>query len=104
MSAEPMWMSGGSNSWARSARSQSLSASVEPRLFADARRGAADVEGTHRELSAGFADGLRRDDAGGFTEFDQTARSEVTPVARDADAALGFAGQHGADLNPLDAG
>ena len=66
--------------------------------------GAADVEGTHGELGAGLADGLRRDDADGFAHLHHLAGAEVAAVAEDADAALGLAGEHGADLDPLDAG
>ena len=76
---------------------------IEARLFGDSRCRTADVEGTHGELGSGFADGLRRDDAGSFAEFDEAARSQVAAVAHDADTALGFAGEHGADLHPLDA-
>src|SRR5262249_40659002 len=64
----------------------------------------ADVEGTHGELRSRLADGLRRNDAGRFAEFDETARSQVAAVAHHANTALRFAGQHGADLHPLDAG
>src|SRR5215470_17021948 len=49
-------------------------------------------------------DGLCRDDAGSFAEFDEAPRGQVAPVAHHANAALRFAGQHGADLHPLDAG
>ena len=67
------------------------------------RGGAADVEGAHGELGAGLADGLRRDDADGLAHLDHLAGAEVAAVAEDADAALGLAGEHGADLDPLDA-
>src|SRR6202012_4473520 len=50
------------------------------------------------------ADRLRRDHAYRLTQLDHAARSQVTAVAQDADAALGFAGQHGTDLHLLDAG
>ena len=36
--------------------------------------------------------------------LDHAAGAEVTAVAEDADAALGFAGEDGADLDALDAG
>ena len=62
------------------------------------------MEGTHGELGAGLADGLRRDDADGFAHLDHLAGAEVTAVAEDADAALGLAGEHRADLDALDAG
>ena len=63
-----------------------------------------DVEGTHGELRARLADGLRGDDADRFAALDQAAGGEVASVAELADAALGFAGQHGADLDALDTG
>ena len=73
-------------------------------LLADTGRGTADVEGTHGELRAGFADGLRRDHADRFAALHQPPRRQVAAVARHADPALGFAGQHGADLDALDTG
>src|SRR5208283_520888 len=78
--------------------------SFEAGLFGDSRRRTADVEGTHGELGSGLADGLGRDDAGGFAQFDEASGSQVAAVAHHADAALGFAGQHGTDFHPLDAG
>src|SRR5208283_573181 len=63
----------------------------------------ADVEGAHRQLSAGLADGLGGDDADGFALLDEAASGEISPVAELADAALGFAGEHGADLDAVDA-
>ncbi len=77
---------------------------IEARLLRNSRCRTTDVEGTHRELRSRFADGLRRDDAGGLAQFDQPARSQVAAVAHHANAALRFAGQHRADLHPLDAG
>jgi hypothetical protein len=70
----------------------------------DSRCGAADVEGTHGELGAGLADGLRRDDADGLAHLHHLAGAEVAAVAEDADPALGLAGEHGAYLDALDAG
>jgi len=58
----------------------------------------------HGELRSGLADGLRRDHAGGFAQFDHAAGGEVASVAGDADSTPRFAGEHGADLHPLDAG
>src|SRR5262249_24959508 len=66
----------------------------------NARRGTADVEGTHGELRAGFADGLRGDDADRFTEFDHAARSEVAAIAKGANTAAGFASEHGTNADP----
>ena len=73
-------------------------------LLVDSRRRTTDVEGTHGQLGAGFADGLRRDHADRFAAFDEASGGQIAAVARDADAALGFAGQHRADLDALDTG
>ena len=54
---------------------------LERRLLADARRRAADVEGPHRQLRAGLANRLRRDDADGLAELDRLAGREVAAVA-----------------------
>src|SRR5262249_19894440 len=70
--------------------------------FGDARCGTTDVECAHGELRAGFADGLRGNDADGFAEFDHAARSEVAAVAEGANTAAGFASEHGANANALD--
>src|SRR5262249_11751992 len=70
--------------------------------FGDARCRTADVERAHGELRAGFADGLRGNDADGFAELDHAARSEVAAVAEGANTAAGFASEHGADANALD--
>ena len=72
-------------------------------LFGDARRRSADVERAHGELRAGLADGLRGDDADGFAQLDHAAGGQVAAVAAGADAAPGFAGEHGANLDALDA-
>src|ERR1019366_8456161 len=70
----------------------------------DSGRRTADVEGTHGQLGAGFADGLRRDHADRFAALHQPPGGQVASVARHADAALGFAGQYGADFDTLDTG
>ncbi len=64
---------------------------------------AADVEGPHRQLRAGLADGLGGDDAAGLAELDHLAGGRRAAVAELADAPLGLAGQDRADLDPLDA-
>src|SRR3989449_715618 len=69
----------------------------------DAAGRAADVERPPRKLGAGLADGLRRDDADGLAQLGQAAGAEVTPVAEHADAALGVAGEPGADAHALEA-
>src|SRR6185437_14513709 len=79
-------------------------ASFQARLLRNSRCRTADVAGTHGELRAGFTDGLRRDDAGGFAQFDGASGSQVAAIAGDAHAALRFAGEHGADLDALNAG
>jgi len=50
------------------------------------------------------ADGLRRDDAHSLTALHHPAGREIAAVAKLADAALGFAGQHRTDLNALATG
>ena len=73
-------------------------------LLVDSRRRTTDVERTHGQLRARFADGLRRDHADRFAALHQPSGRQVAAVARHADAALGFAGQHRADLDALDTG
>src|SRR6202140_5219294 len=68
----------------------------------DARSGSADVEGTHGELRARFADGLRGDDADSLAELDHPARRQVAAVAQRANAAPGFASEHGTNAHALD--
>ena len=74
------------------------------RLFGDARRGAADVEGAQRQLRARLADRLRGENADRLAEVDHFHRGQVAAVAHPADAALALAGEHRADLDVLDAG
>src|SRR5262249_9946996 len=69
--------------------------------LADAGSRATDVEGTHGELRAGFADGLRGDDADGFAHFDHAAGGQVAAIAERANTAPGFAGEHGTDAHAL---
>src|SRR6201990_2602088 len=76
---------------------------LDERLLVDLRR-AADVERAHRQLRAGLADRLRRDDADGLTVVDRGAAGQVAAVALAADAVDEFAGQRRADLYFLDAG
>ena len=66
--------------------------------------GAADVEGPHGQLGARLADRLGGDDADRFADVDRRAAGQVAAVAGAADADLGFAGQHRADLHRLHAG
>lgn len=76
---------------------------LEIRAFDFLGRRTADVEGTHGELRAGLADGLRRDDADRLADVDEVAAGKVAPVAQRADAAFGLAGQRGADHHGVDA-
>src|SRR3989449_675952 len=69
----------------------------------DAAGRAADVERPHRELRTGLADGLRGDDADRLAQLGQAAGAEVAAVAEHADAALGVAGEAGADAHALEA-
>ena len=63
-----------------------------------------DVEGAHRQLRAGLADGLGGDDTDGFAGIDQAATTQVAAVALGAQAKAGGTGQRGADLDFIDAG
>src|SRR5580693_9358615 len=75
---------------------------LDERLLGDLRR-AADVERAHGELSARLADRLGGDDAHRLAHIDRGAAGKVAPVALAAGAAAGLAGEHGADLDLLDA-
>ena len=72
---------------------------VEARLVLHAAGSTADVEGTHGELGARLADGLRGDNAAGLAELDHAAGAEVAAVAERAHAAARLAGEHRADLD-----
>ena len=58
-----------------------------------ARRDAAQMEGTHRQLRARFANRLRRDDANRFADFHAVIGREVMTVARCTNAVTQFASQ-----------
>src|SRR6185369_16522848 len=75
----------------------------DERLLVDLRR-TADVERAHRQLRAGFADRLRRNDADRLTMVDRRAAGKIAAVALAADAVDEFAGQSRANLHFLDAG
>src|SRR5579863_4339678 len=74
------------------------------RLLGNTADRASDVESTHGELSAWFADGLRSDDADGFAQFHHAPAGQVAAVTARADPAAGFASEHRADFHPHDAG
>jgi hypothetical protein len=67
-------------------------------------RRAADVEGPHRQLGAGLADRLRRDDADGFADVNRGTAGEIAPVALAADALIRLANQRRTDLGDLNLG
>ena len=71
---------------------------LDDRLLEGLAGSTTDVEGSHRELGAGFADRLRGDDADGLAELDHAACGQAATVAFDTNAALGFAGESGADF------
>ena len=62
------------------------------------------VEGPHRQLGAGLTDRLGGDDADRLADVDELAGGQRAAVALGAGAGLGVAGEHGADLDLLDAG
>ena len=62
------------------------------------------VNGTHRKLRAGLADGLSGDDADGGADGDGTTGREVPAIALLAYAVLGTAGQQRAQGYLLEAG
>ena len=74
------------------------------RLFRDAARRAADVEGAQRELRARLADALGGQDAHRLAHVHHVHGGQVAAVAHPADAAARLAGQHRADLDLLDPG
>src|SRR5258708_17232035 len=58
----------------------------------------ADMEGTHRELGARFADRLGRDYSDRLAEIDQMPTAEIASVALDAYALARLAGEHRTNL------
>src|SRR5256886_3592884 len=78
-------------------------ARFESGALGDARGGSADVERAHGELRAGLADGLRGDDADGFSEFDHAAGGQVAAIAPRAHTTPRFASEHGTDADAVDA-
>ena len=62
----------------------------------------ADVEGPHRQLRTRLTDGLSRNHAHGFAQVNHLPGGQISTVALYADTTLGFAGQHGADLDLFD--
>ena len=71
---------------------------LDDRLLEGCRGNTTDVEGTHGELRAGLADRLGGNDADRFADLHRQAGGEVEAVAVCAASAIGFAGEHRADL------
>src|SRR3546814_9023199 len=61
------------------------------------------MEGTHGKLRARLTNGLRCDDAYGFTDVDRRTASKITTIAFAAHAHLRLADQRRADPDRLDA-
>src|SRR3546814_290075 len=78
------------------------SSDLEVRLLVELRR-TADMEGTHGKLRARLTNGLRCDDAYGFTDVDRRTASKITTIAFAAHAHLRLADQRRADPDRLDA-
>ena len=57
------------------------------------------VEGTHRQLRSGFADGLRRNNTRRHADVHQPPERQVAAIALGADALPQFARQHGAHMH-----
>src|SRR5277367_2826260 len=66
--------------------------------------GAADVEGTHRELRARLANRLRGNDSDRLAQVDEVPAAEIASVAFHAHTLARLAGKHRANLDSLDAG
>ena len=67
-------------------------------------RAAAGVAGSHGQLRAGFADGLRGNDADSLAGVDQLGCLKVHAVALRPHAGTGFAAENRADIDLVDAG
>ena len=72
-------------------------------LLKHCRGGAADMEGAHCQLRAGFADGLGGNDAHRLSHFSHDTAGKVYAIAFLANTTLGFTGQHRAEFDPFDA-
>src|SRR5437867_1387242 len=83
---------------------EALVARLERGLLGAPAGRAADVERPHGQLRARLADRLRGDDADRLAQVHHVAARQVAPVAPDAHALPGLAGEHGADLHTLEPG
>src|SRR5215467_8655241 len=63
---------------------------------------AADVERAHRQLRSGLADGLRSDDANGFSELHKITSGQIAAVTHRAHAAAALARKHRTDFKLFD--
>ncbi len=66
-------------------------------LFNLTGSGTPDVERTHGKLGSGFADGLRRYGADGFTDVDEVSARKVASVAFCTNTAFSLTGEGGTD-------
>ena len=73
-------------------------------LFCASLSGTTDVEGAHRQLSAGLANRLSSDDADRFAHIHNRAARQITAIAIATHADARFAGQDGADRYRADPG
>ena len=62
------------------------------------------MEGSQRQLRAGFTDRLGGDDADRFSDLDHATGGEVHAVALGADTLRRFARQDGADADKVEVG
>src|ERR1017187_15671 len=83
---------------------EACAACFEFRLFGHAACSSADVEGAHRKLSAGLADGLCSDNAHRFAHFHGASAGKVAAVTARANSTAAFASEHRANLDAHDAG
>ena len=82
---------------------QATLAGLDLRLLINGRRRATDVEGAHRQLSARLANGLRGNDADGFTMLGALAGGEVAPITTGTNAVLCLAGERRPHLDAVEA-
>ena len=61
----------------------------ERALFRSSGGGTTDVEGSHRQLSSGLTDTLRRDDSDRFTDVHQVTTSQIAAIAKNANTDFG---------------
>ncbi len=73
----------------------------DDRLFEELGRRTTNMESTHRQLRARFANTLRRNDSYGFAQLHHSPSREITPVAGGTNTSLRLTGQHRTDFEIL---